>query len=56
MPSYSKALRDPGNSEHEELTEWVGGNFSPEHFSVEETNLRLQRGRRAPAKSSPRVV
>ena len=31
-----KAIKDPKHERHEELLEWVGGEFDPEHFDVEE--------------------
>ncbi len=31
-----KAIKDPSHKRHEELLEWVGGFFDPEHFNPEE--------------------
>ncbi len=31
-------IRDPQDGEHEELLEWVGDDFDPEHFSADEVN------------------
>jgi hypothetical protein len=45
-----EAIRDPGHEEHEELLDWVGGQFDAEAFSVDEVNQRLapmQRRRKA---------
>ena len=36
-----EALGNPAHEEHEELLEWVGGDFDPDAFSVDEVNLRL---------------
>jgi len=47
-----EALGNPAHEEHEELLEWVGGDFDPDAFSVDEVNLRLtplQRRRRKAA-------
>ena len=44
VPGYYnllEALRDPNHDEHEELLGWVGGEFDPEAFSVEDVNRRL---------------
>jgi hypothetical protein len=35
------AIGDPKHEQHEELREWVGENFDPHAFSVEEANRRL---------------
>jgi hypothetical protein len=37
-----KALRDPHHRRHEDLTEWVGGSFDSEAFSLDEINDRLK--------------
>ncbi len=34
-------LSDPGNPDYENMLEWVGGEFDPEAFSIEEVNGRL---------------
>ena len=36
-----EALRDPNHPEHEELTEWVGGEFDPDEFDLEATNRKF---------------
>jgi hypothetical protein len=36
-----EAIRDPAHDEHEEMLDWVGGDFDPESFSVEDVNRRL---------------
>jgi len=35
------AITDPNHPEHEERLEWVGGEFDPEAFDVEEINGEL---------------
>ena len=45
-----EAIADPQHEQHEELLDWVGEDFDPEAFSVEEINRRLaslQRRRRS---------
>lgn len=37
-----EALKDPNHEEHEELLEWLGGEFEPEAFEVEEANQILR--------------
>jgi hypothetical protein len=36
-------IKDPNHSEHEEMLEWLGGDFDPEKFDVEEVNKNLRR-------------
>jgi hypothetical protein len=31
-------IKDPSHPEHEEMLEWLGGEFDPEYFDMEETN------------------
>ena len=38
---FLESIQDVNNSEHEELLEWVGGEFDPEAFDLEEVNRRL---------------
>jgi hypothetical protein len=40
--SFLEALRDPKNPEHDEYLEWVGGEFDPEAFDLEEINQALR--------------
>jgi len=40
--SFLEALRDPKNPEHDEYLEWIGGEFDPEAFDLEEINQALQ--------------
>ena len=41
MPSFSIAISDPNHEDHDERVEWVGGEFDPEKFSVDEVNKEL---------------
>jgi hypothetical protein len=44
VPGYYnllEAIRDPEHPEHEDLLDWVGGEFDPDAFSVGEVNRRL---------------
>jgi Plasmid pRiA4b ORF-3-like protein len=44
IPGYYnllEALRDPNHPEHQDLEDWVGGEFNPETFALEEVNRRL---------------
>lgn len=36
-------IQDPEHEEHEEMLEWLGGEFDPEAFDLEEINQALQR-------------
>jgi Plasmid pRiA4b ORF-3-like protein len=40
--SFLQAISDPANKRHEELLEWIGGEFDPEAFDVEAVNERLR--------------
>jgi Plasmid pRiA4b ORF-3-like protein len=49
--SFLEAIQDPQHPEHEEMVDWVGGEFDPEAFDLDEVNSALQnltspRGRR----------
>lgn len=33
---FLEAMKNPNHERHEELLEWIGGEFDPEHFDVEE--------------------
>jgi hypothetical protein len=39
---FLQAIGDPDHPEHEEYLEWVGGEFDPEEFDLEETNEILR--------------
>ena len=44
VPGYYnllEALRDPDHEEHADLLDWVGGEFNPDAFSVDEVNQKL---------------
>jgi hypothetical protein len=41
--NFLEAMRDPKHPEHEELLDWIGGEFDPEAFDLGEVNQRLQR-------------
>jgi hypothetical protein len=36
-----EAINDPEHEQHEELLEWLGGDFDPQGFSVDEVNRGL---------------
>jgi hypothetical protein len=38
---FVQAIADPEHPEHEELLEWVGGEFDPEQFDLAEANAAL---------------
>ena len=40
---FLDAIQDPQHPEHEEMVAWVGGEFDPEAFDVDEVNRELQR-------------
>ncbi|MHB1951475.1 MAG: IS1096 element passenger TnpR family protein, partial [Acidiferrobacteraceae bacterium] len=40
-----EALRDPKHEDHEPLREWIGGEFDPEAFDLDEVNRMLKRAR-----------
>jgi hypothetical protein len=37
-----KAIGDPGHPEHQDYLEWVGEDFDPEYFDLDEINAALQ--------------
>ncbi len=41
--NFLEAIRDPNRDEHEEYLTWIGGEFDPEAFDLEEVNTRLRR-------------
>jgi hypothetical protein len=41
--SFLDAIQDPQHPEHEEMLEWVGGEFDPDGFDLDEVNSELQR-------------
>jgi hypothetical protein len=46
-----EALNDPTHEQHEELTEWHGGAFDPEAFSLAEVNAMLQHRKKRSAQA-----
>lgn len=40
---FLEAIGDPQHPEHEEMQEWVGGEFDPNAFDLDEVNRELQR-------------
>lgn len=36
------AISDPNHPEHEDMLEWVGGEFDPEAFDLDEVNEALR--------------
>ena len=40
-PEFLEAIQDISHPEHEDLLEWVGGDFDPEDCNLEEINQRL---------------
>ena len=41
-PYFLDKIQNPDHPEHEEMLEWVGGEFDPEKFDVERVNRELQ--------------
>lgn len=37
-----EAIQDPTHEEHEDYLDWIGGDFDPEAFDLDETNTRLR--------------
>ncbi len=44
---FLKAIADPKHPEHDEIMEWIGGDFDPERFNLDEVNDRLRHPRRS---------
>src|SRR6266851_9621748 len=40
---FLEAIQDPNHPEHEAMREWVGGEFAPDAFDLDEVNRELQR-------------
>ncbi|MFC2029407.1 plasmid pRiA4b ORF-3 family protein [Chloroflexota bacterium] len=55
---FLEAISDPDHEEHESYSQWIGGEFDPEAFDLEEANqalaARASRFRRQTARPSPR--
>ncbi len=46
VPGYAdflQAIRSPDHEDHEEMLEWIGGEFDPEEFDLELVNQGLRR-------------
>jgi hypothetical protein len=41
--TFLEAIQDPDHPEHEDYVEWVGGEFDPEAFDLDETNEILRK-------------
>jgi hypothetical protein len=53
--NFLEAIKDPAHDEHEEYLEWIGGEFNPEDFDLEEINTSLRhmgRGRSTEASNA----
>jgi len=37
--NFLEIINDPDNEEYEDMIEWVGGEFDPEHFDVKEVSF-----------------
>ena len=46
---FLEAIKDPTHEEHEEMLEWVGGEFDPEHFDINEISFDDPDNRRSPS-------
>jgi hypothetical protein len=42
---FLEAVRDPNHEQHEDLLEWIGGEFDPEAFDVDKVNQELRQVR-----------
>jgi hypothetical protein len=40
---FQEAIRNPNHPEHEEVSDWIGGEFDPEKFDMAAVNKRLAR-------------
>ena len=41
--TFLQAIRDPDHEEHDSYLEWIGGEFDPEAFDLDEINQELRR-------------
>ena len=39
---FLEETQDPDHDEHDDMLEWVGGEFDPEEFDLDQTNSRLR--------------
>ena len=42
MEEFQAVLADPAHPEHAERLDWVGGQFDPHHFDLDDTDRALQ--------------
>jgi Plasmid pRiA4b ORF-3-like protein len=49
-----EAIGDPEHEDHDERLEWLGGDFDPDAFSVDEVNRQLERLQRHPKAAAGR--
>ncbi len=35
-------MRDPEHPEHKEFSQWIGGDFDPEEFDVDQINQKMR--------------
>jgi len=40
-PEFLEALHDPNHPEHQMYSDWIGGEFDPEEFDLQEINRAL---------------
>jgi hypothetical protein len=40
---FLEIMQDPRHPEHQDMMEWVGGNFDPEQFDLDEINKQLSK-------------
>lgn len=40
---FLEIMQDPQQPEHDDMVEWVGGHFDPEHFDLDGINKRLRK-------------
>ena len=40
---FLEAIRDPEHDQHDEMLEWIGGEFDPEEFDIVFVNQGLKR-------------
>jgi hypothetical protein len=38
---FRKAIRDPSHPEHEDMLEWIGEEFDPDNFDLQDVNRKL---------------
>ncbi len=41
--AFLEAVRDPNHPEHDDMVEWIGGEFEPDEFNPDEVNKTLRR-------------